>query len=498
MTSLQSLQADVLSEIFEWLAVIFPPEQGNYKTTPDMGWVLATHVCRHWRQVALNLGKLWAGVVCSLPNVSSMEEIKKRARSCPLRVFIMNSRTRVARIEFALRNLGQLQSLSCEGSFRWCENVADRGPLLLLRELSIDQEQTDSRTDLRCLCLDAPGMQRMTLKDVILSPCHSSLYPNLRDLSISGQSALPSPSYEILGILSHMKVLEHLQMELFKTGPKRLGQWDKYKGDPVHLVKLRAAKLIGWEGTDVLGLLSKLGAPAQAQVELIVAVEEEDSRILATLYDRMVDPVHDTCVFESSTKGGAVSFVSSDVTPFGHCSKVRVEMRGRSIGGVLLLLVAESPRLEHITRWVLEPTKSIVPFFARNLLKICPSVCEMVINASKPEDFEFLFTRLPGHGSKYSLTCPGLRVLSVRRIPPSARCFEDEQDYVEWWSQFQAAIQRYAALGGRLRQLRLVGEWSWDMPRIRVKDGRAFNYLWNSRLVDDIVEERRWKTEPYS
>ncbi|VDB95898.1 unnamed protein product [Peniophora sp. CBMAI 1063] len=498
MTSLQSLQADIMSEIFEWLAVISPAQQGNHRATADMGWILATHVCRHWRHVALNLGKLWAGVVCSLPNVSSMEEIRKRARSCPLRVSIVDSPTELIRIEFALRNVTQIESIFCEMIFPWCEELADQGSLPLLRELRIDQELNGPLTNLRYLRLDAPGMQRMTLIDVLLPPCHSSLYSNLRDLSISGPSALPSPSCEILGALSHMKVLEHLQMELFKTGPKRLAQWEGYKGDPVHLVKLRTVKLFGWKGSDVLGLLSKLGAPAHAQVELIVAADEEDSRILATLYDRMVDPVHDTCVVDSSTKGDAVSFVSSDVTPFGHCSKVRVEVRGRGIGGVLLLLAAQCPRLKHITRWVVEPNKSIIPFFARNLLKICPSVCELVINASEPEDFEFLFKRLPGHGSKYTLTFPGLRVLAVRRIPPSALRLEDEIGYVYWWSQFQAAIQRYAALGGRLRQLRLVGEWSWDMPNIRVMDGRAFNYLWNSRLVGDIVEERRWKTVPYS
>ncbi|KAA1468459.1 hypothetical protein DENSPDRAFT_927379 [Dentipellis sp. KUC8613] len=69
------LPVEALSRIFMWEAILEPPlsshtwyshwNTGQYEpsqTSAKLGWIKVTHVCRHWREVALNNPRLWTAM----------------------------------------------------------------------------------------------------------------------------------------------------------------------------------------------------------------------------------------------------------------------------------------------------------------------------------------------------------------------------------------------------------------------------------------------------
>ncbi|TFY61106.1 hypothetical protein EVG20_g7187 [Dentipellis fragilis] len=75
LSPVTSLPVEALSRIFTWEAIMEPPlsshkwrfywETGRYEppqTNAKLGWIKVTHVCRHWREVALNNASLWTTV----------------------------------------------------------------------------------------------------------------------------------------------------------------------------------------------------------------------------------------------------------------------------------------------------------------------------------------------------------------------------------------------------------------------------------------------------
>ena len=75
------LSADVLGGIYRMATVVDPPTSklayppqglnvaGRRRKSPvitaSLGWIKITHVCRHWRNVGIDLASLWASVVCA-------------------------------------------------------------------------------------------------------------------------------------------------------------------------------------------------------------------------------------------------------------------------------------------------------------------------------------------------------------------------------------------------------------------------------------------------
>ncbi|KAF8498171.1 hypothetical protein F5888DRAFT_1693163 [Russula emetica] len=52
------LPPEILAQVFHFLVLEEPPCFGKQ----DLGWIRATHVCRHWRQVALRDLSWWARI----------------------------------------------------------------------------------------------------------------------------------------------------------------------------------------------------------------------------------------------------------------------------------------------------------------------------------------------------------------------------------------------------------------------------------------------------
>ena len=81
-----------MSEVYEHLAVSSPPGatrvSRNVSDIPSigLGWIVATHVCRRWRAIALGHKRLWADIILSIPSTHAISELAKRSEPYPIRL----------------------------------------------------------------------------------------------------------------------------------------------------------------------------------------------------------------------------------------------------------------------------------------------------------------------------------------------------------------------------------------------------------------------------
>ena len=78
------LPPEILVRVFHSLALDEPP----ISSEENSGWIRTTHVCRHWRQVALDDSSLWAKIsrIGSELDSSLISEMLARARNAPLEI----------------------------------------------------------------------------------------------------------------------------------------------------------------------------------------------------------------------------------------------------------------------------------------------------------------------------------------------------------------------------------------------------------------------------
>ena len=85
------LPPEILARVFHLLALDEPPNG----IKPTLGWIRTTHVCRHWRQVALDDSSLWARIsgIDSGLDTALISEMLTRSRNAPLEIDINIMRT---------------------------------------------------------------------------------------------------------------------------------------------------------------------------------------------------------------------------------------------------------------------------------------------------------------------------------------------------------------------------------------------------------------------
>jgi hypothetical protein len=79
------LPPEILARVFHFLILKELPFTGSGKRK-KLGWIRVTHVCRHWRQVALDNSSLWAKIWAIPKNPKWISEMLARAKDAPLDV----------------------------------------------------------------------------------------------------------------------------------------------------------------------------------------------------------------------------------------------------------------------------------------------------------------------------------------------------------------------------------------------------------------------------
>jgi F-box-like len=84
LTRIFLLPPELLARIFRFLALVEP----SWSSPGKLGWIRATHVCRYWRQVALEDSSLWATVSGAPKSKRWIGEMLARAKCAPLAIDI--------------------------------------------------------------------------------------------------------------------------------------------------------------------------------------------------------------------------------------------------------------------------------------------------------------------------------------------------------------------------------------------------------------------------
>ncbi|KAI0043548.1 hypothetical protein FA95DRAFT_1470995, partial [Auriscalpium vulgare] len=83
------LPPEVLSRVFEFLALAHPYRHDVDATrggsSPRLGWIVVSHICRHWRQVAVDDTSLWR-TISSEMEPKWIAEMVARTKDRPLTV----------------------------------------------------------------------------------------------------------------------------------------------------------------------------------------------------------------------------------------------------------------------------------------------------------------------------------------------------------------------------------------------------------------------------
>lgn len=296
LASISVLPPEVLSHIFLHDADFFGD---RVVPAPSMKTRLRiTHVCRHWRMVALDCPVLWSRFCVDKYSAMWMEELLSRSRQARLSIALTLSHGTVVKtvqanaVRSALASLGRVRDLSLKVLRPIVPEIGDllRKPCPVLESLHIILFYAAIPTD---SSLDALyNSQHSKLRQLQLSNCpvdwsHISL-PNLTDLHIfngptPASSAVERPALNaFLGALARMP---HLQM---LTTNHALGLTtdanESAHTSRVPLPHLWKLQLNSEELPSCTRLLSCLDAPHLSRLQVTIASRYEELHSYSQLF----------------------------------------------------------------------------------------------------------------------------------------------------------------------------------------------------------------------
>ncbi|TFY57034.1 hypothetical protein EVG20_g8700 [Dentipellis fragilis] len=193
------------------------------RNTLSPGWMAVTHVCRRWREVALQRPTLWTTISTDLGQ-TWMEEMLARSRSLPLTVrahiqddcdvfSLIAQMSRTVHLHLALDDVIELGSP--------CSLIVQPAPILETCSLSLLDEEDDEYFDPphNLFAQNAPRLHSLEL-EVCTVHWSSLAFVSLVKLSITVPADNPwrplsPPAYreELLQALSKMPKLENLTLD---------------------------------------------------------------------------------------------------------------------------------------------------------------------------------------------------------------------------------------------------------------------------------------------
>jgi hypothetical protein len=274
LTPISLLPPEVLARIFQFLVFEDPACSGEQ----NLGWIRATHVCRFWRQVALDDSSLWATISGISANTGLISEMLARARNAPLNIDIhldgTLGREVLAMFPPHLSHTRELRlhgpSVLHSGGVRGIYNR--EAPALEHFELRVPVRSPVTFQDLGRETLfkgQAPRLRTFSLSQVLIP---WSLIPRgqLTQLKIvlfkeASTTDIPLCGYlnQLIDLLVNCPGLEILA--LGRCLPSQLAQFPH--GQTIHLLRLSRLCLVG-SSSRITNLMKMLKLPSSTRLHL--------------------------------------------------------------------------------------------------------------------------------------------------------------------------------------------------------------------------------------
>ena len=270
------LPPEVLARVFHALARLEPP---CWSGIQYLGWIRATHVCVHWRQVALGDSSLWARISGVPTSKEFVAEMLVRARNAPLDIDVDLAGTsnpalsllfapHISRIrELRLHSLSKFHSDSVRGIY------GQEAPVLEHFELGVSVAAPMVFGELGGVTLfkgRAPKLRTLSLSQVLIPWSHIPR-GQLTQLKIVFFNEVPFPIdvsthddvNQLIDLLVNSPELEVLVLE--SCLPSRLGQFPRSR--TIHLPHL-SRLCLGGSSSRVTNLLKMLKFPPSSMLHL--------------------------------------------------------------------------------------------------------------------------------------------------------------------------------------------------------------------------------------
>ncbi|KAI0031042.1 hypothetical protein K488DRAFT_87202 [Vararia minispora EC-137] len=269
-TPISWLPAEILCHIFEVLATDMPPRApgGALDQVGSIGWIVVSHVCRHWREIALSMTTLWAESVGTL--VAASETMLERAQGTPI-TLLLNHTHRDASFHTAHLHLAKALVIDVSEASYSSNVLYDvrmglaMQPLPTLEILSVAHafgRIPPHNFDLPPI--NAPSLRRISMENYFL-PWSSSV---LTDLSLSRTKMQIDgrPSFEeILTLLRNTPTLRRLSLKNWVSETGGLPEGEHRISLPF-LMRIE----IRDRPTQCITLWNALAIPASAHVVLAI------------------------------------------------------------------------------------------------------------------------------------------------------------------------------------------------------------------------------------
>lgn len=276
LTPVFLLPSELLARIFHFHSLEEPPWHGVNR----LGWIKATHVCRHWRQVALDHASLWARI-SGFPNSTKwITEQLSRARTSPLVIDISGNPTPETISYFPshfphTREL-RLRGLRKEHFTVIKELCALEAPDLEHFELGVSVENPLTAQSFLCASLfqgNAPKLRALALCQVRVP---WSFFPRCQFTQLKivlceeewNEAPSPESLEQLMDVLANCPNLEVLVLE--NCLPSILSQYINKR--TVHLPRLSQLTLTG-SISRVVRFFEALNMPSSTKLNLHCVVE---------------------------------------------------------------------------------------------------------------------------------------------------------------------------------------------------------------------------------
>ncbi|KAF4604345.1 hypothetical protein EYR40_001524 [Pleurotus pulmonarius] len=294
LLTVSRLPPEVLSMIFELLASDKTPRLG-YAGNAYEQLLSATHVCRTWRQVALDSPRIW-GYISASASPRTAELFLERAKSAPLYFTSRGYRPKEQVLLTVLDHLDRLKEIALNCQPKWVERILSE-PTPQLEVVSLTNAHYRSLHPLQFLAESFPVLQHLSLTGYILRTPAESL-TNLRSLMIdSHQDGGNLTLMDAVDFFTMLNDLTHLSSLTLIAALAPLGG-----SVPPLTVNLPRLTDLTIRDDDIsnLGMMSCIIAPLIKTIKLIHtgrANVEIATPVLAAIYSKLPNVPHSYSAF---------------------------------------------------------------------------------------------------------------------------------------------------------------------------------------------------------
>ncbi|OJT10898.1 hypothetical protein TRAPUB_12582 [Trametes pubescens] len=277
------LPPEILSDIFTLVAVDYYQARRwhHFGSTHAYKWITLTHVCRAWREIALNTPRLWSHIVLTQPNVA--KQVLARSKKAPLWLSASLTHTddqRAETLEVLMKESSRLKELHLTGPAHTVQALSAKwrtsADLLETINISSDFRQFDPASLLPAPPLSSqifsgqtPKLRHLQIHRIAVDWSNPLFCNTLRTLIIHAvYDNAPSPGEfsQLLDALEAMPLLETLRLnESIPRMPDDATQLSRNVQRTISLPHLRCIELFS-DAIDSANLLRHISAPPELRL----------------------------------------------------------------------------------------------------------------------------------------------------------------------------------------------------------------------------------------